>query len=164
MLLKIRIAEYNDLDSINELLYVSKSYWGYDKLFLDQYMKIFRFTNEYLNKNTVKMLYIRSVFSGFYSFIVSKDGLLELDSFFLHPYCIGKGFGRQLWDICCQDARNLGKSEFIILSEPNAKRFYLKMGCIEIGERQSLIKSNHFQPILEYKILTLQNMKSEDIA
>lgn len=60
---------------------------------------------------------------GEINFGFNADGLFELDNFFLHPNFIGKGIGRMLWHACCQEAKNQGKKEFIIWSDPNAEKF-----------------------------------------
>lgn len=42
--------------------------------------------------------------------------------------------------------------EFLIASDPYAEPFYLKMGAVRIGERESKIKKGFFMPLLEYRI------------
>jgi len=39
MKMTIKDASSNDLNKINELLRLSKAYWGYDAEFLDRFMK-----------------------------------------------------------------------------------------------------------------------------
>lgn len=65
---------------------------------------------------------------------------------------IGKGVGRMLWHTCCQEAKNQGQSEFIIWSDPNAEKFYIKMGCKKIGVRKSPMMPDRHPPILKFKL------------
>lgn len=146
-------ANFDDLTSINELLRLSKAYWGYDSEFLDRFIKTFCVTHEYIEKNTIKLFYVEEKLAGFFNFCINKENIFELDNFFLHPDYIGKGFGQKLWNICCQLAHKQRIAEFIIWSEPKAEKFYLKMGCEKISVRQSLIIPNLFAPILKFKAI-----------
>ncbi len=39
-------------------MYRSKSYWGYERKFMEKFMVLFQMTTEYLERNTVKLFYI----------------------------------------------------------------------------------------------------------
>ncbi len=131
---------------------LSKAYWGYDKTFLDRFMKIIGIKADYLNNNNIKLVYLDDQLIGFYNFFRHTDHSFELDNFFLHPDYIGKGLGRKMWQFCCADAQQVGITEFIIWSDPNAENFYIKMGCQKIGERKSPMMPNRFPPILKYSL------------
>ena len=77
---------------------------------------------------------------------------MNVDNFFLHPDYIGKGWGKKMWELCCADAKQMGKTEFIIWSEPNAEKFYQRMGCIKIGERPSPMMPDRRPPIMKYTL------------
>lgn len=130
-------ATENDIEAINQLLRISKAHWGYDEEFLDRFMENFSINVERLKKTTTRLFYVDDKLAGLFGFIINEDDLLELDNFFLHPDYLGKGFGYKLWHACCDTAKELGKNEFIIWSDPNAENFYLKMGCEKIGVRKS---------------------------
>ncbi|HAU0346408.1 TPA: GNAT family N-acetyltransferase, partial [Legionella pneumophila] len=77
MIVKCLRAGVHELKQINELMYRSKSYWGYDKAFMDKFMQLFQMTTDYLEKNTVKLFYERNTEKpekaiGFYSFSIRK--------------------------------------------------------------------------------------------
>jgi streptomycin 6-kinase len=146
-------ATLNQLDNINQLIRASKSHWGYDEKFLNQYMEITSITQDYLEKNTANMLYLNQEFIAFYSFTLDADEILTLDKFFLDPHHMGKGYGRKLWQACCDTAKYLGKTEFIIWSDLNTETFYLKLGCKKIGVKQSPIRPGIYPPILRYKLI-----------
>lgn len=151
--LQFRMANKEDLNIINDVLCLSKAYWGYDKPFMIAYMENFGITEEYLNRALKFVLMIlSSKIVGFYSFSINAEQTLELDNFFLHPDLIGKGLGRKLWAESVKTAHDLGVKEFILWGDPNAAPFYLKMGCQKIGERQSPVMPNRFPPILKYVI------------
>ena len=144
MNIEIKKAKIDDLDSINNLLRLSKSYWGYDEEFINKFMKKLCLTAEHLKETTTLIFYVDGKMAGFYGFLIDKDGTLELENLFLHPDYIGKNIGRKLWETCCDTAKSMGKSEFIIWSDPNAENFYIKMGCKKIGERKSPIMPGRY--------------------
>lgn len=152
MQISIKKATLNDLNEINSLLRISKSYWGYNKDFIDRFMQRFGVTMEYLENNIIKLFYIDARLAGFYNFETNIENLFELANFFLHPDFIGKGIGKTLWDACCQTAIEQGQAEFILWCDPNAEHFYLKMGCEKIGIRQSPMMPDRYPAILKFKI------------
>ncbi|MBX3710172.1 MAG: GNAT family N-acetyltransferase [Gammaproteobacteria bacterium] len=152
MQISIKDATLNDLNEVNSILRISKSYWAYNKEFIDIFMENFGITPEYLENHIIKLFYIDGRLAGFYNFEINADNLFELANFFLHPDFIGKGIGKVLWDSCCQTAIEKGKYEFILWSDPNAESFYLKMGCEKIGVRQSPMMPDRYPTILKFKI------------
>lgn len=148
----IKIATLNDLTAINYLMRISKAYWGYDDIFLDLFMEHISVTIDYLEKNSIKLLYENNTLIGFYSFSPNADKEIELDYFFLHPDYIGKGFGKKLWIACCETAKDMKLQEFIVWSDPYAEGFYLKMGCEKIGIRESFVMPNRFPPLLKFNL------------
>ncbi|MFG2341013.1 GNAT family N-acetyltransferase [Streptomyces yangpuensis] len=71
---------------------------------------------------------------GFYAFTEEGDGLL-LDKLFVDADEIGKGYGRLLWEHAVQTARELGRSEFIVASDPNAAPFYAAMDAVQYATK-----------------------------
>lgn len=155
MKINITDAQPGNLGQINELLRLSKAYWGYDSDFLDRFMAKLGITHAYMQQHAIKLFYVDDHLAGFFNFSFNTDGLFELDNFFLHPNYIGKGIGRKLWQACCQEAKQQGENEFIIWSDPNAEPFYVKMGCEKIGVRQSPMMPDRYPPILKFKLYLL---------
>lgn len=145
--MKIQLANIKDLDKVNELLYLSKSYWGYDNEFMEKFMKEYKITKSYIKKEQTFIIINQNDIIGFYSF---SNNYLELDNLFLHPNYIGTGKGKEVWKLCLETARKNKIKKFSIMSDPNAEGFYLKMGCQKIGEKLS--KMNRFTPLLKYII------------
>ncbi|MEL7656198.1 MAG: GNAT family N-acetyltransferase [Bacillota bacterium] len=73
--------------------------------------------------------------------------------FFIEPQSIGKGYGKILWnhlvDITC---KSLGIYELVIVTSPQAKDFYIKLGANSLGEVESLLKKGRMIPQLSYKV------------
>lgn len=62
---------------------------------------------------------------------------IELDSLFVEPEHIGKGFGRLLIEHAKSTAAKMGATRLIIQGDPNAERFYLAAGAFVTGTRES---------------------------
>ncbi|MCE3269144.1 MAG: hydroxyurea phosphotransferase [Burkholderiales bacterium] len=150
--IKIEQVQLNEIGEINKLLYLSKGYWDYDRIFMDKFMKGFSITEDYLKANSVFSCYYNFVLAGFFAFSNTNDKL-ELDYFFISPQYIGKGIGKQLWNYCCHIAQEkYNRNYFTLWSDPNAENFYTKMGCKKIGSKKSNLLLNRDAPILEYWI------------
>jgi streptomycin 6-kinase len=150
--MEIRKSKSSDIHLLNQIMRLSKAHWGYDDPFLDAFMEKFRIQEEYLNKHGITIFLENHEGIGFFSFIHHDDQLLELDLFFLHPDYIGKGFGRQLWQAACEEARNFHVTGFTLWSDPNAETFYVKMGCKKIGVKKSPFMPNRYPPIMHYDL------------
>jgi streptomycin 6-kinase len=144
-------ATSDDIPAINEIMRLSKGYWGYDDSFLNSYMKLLTIDQEYLVRNILKLLQHNGETIGFFSCLYEK-GVFELHHLFVHPNYIGKGYGRILWNACCKIAAEMGVKEMIIWSDPHSEFFYIKMGCLKIGERVSPLVTNRYIPLMSYKI------------
>ena len=149
-----RDAQLPDLDAINQLLRISKASWGYDTQFMDTFMHHCSTTSECIQQNKIKLFFDNEKLIGFYSFIINEneDPQLYLDDFFVHPQYIGQDIGKFMWQHCVQFAVSINQNRFSLLSDPNATEFYKKMGCVQIGSRESPMQKGRFTPILIYNI------------
>ena len=89
------------------------------------------------------------VICGF-SAVALVKGERMLDHLWLEPSHIGRGLGRALFNLSVQDARAMGWDSFTIAADPYAEKFYLKMGAVRIGERESKIRKGFLLPLLRY--------------
>ena len=125
----VRPAEPHEAKELEELQARSASHWDYPDSYFDWAGDSLRITESYVHDNPVQVLADGNGRPlGFYSFTDSDDGLL-LDKMFLDVDQIGRGLGRVLWQHAVQTARDLGASEFVIGSDPNAAPFYESMGA-----------------------------------
>jgi predicted N-acetyltransferase YhbS len=88
---------------------------------------------------------------GFYGFEPEAEGV-GLDYLFIENAFIGRGIGRALWDHAVTIARSLGHSAVIVVSDPNAEGFYLRMGCRRVGTRPSELENGRQLPLLRYEL------------
>ena len=149
-----------DLPELNKLMRSSKKAASkrYTEEYMDQFMELLSFTPEVLKKSKAKKLLVEGELAGFYSFYVNKDGFLELDNFFLAPQFLFKGYGKFLWEESLRTAREYGEqAHFIIWSSLEACTFYLKRGCIKIGEKPSPVDESLMQPLFTYSLIAVDD-------
>jgi len=90
------------------------------------------FEDEYIYRNTVKLILDESEVIGFFAIV--KGDIDELDHLWLLPKAIGKGFGNLVFEKILSECKTLDITEFYITSDPDAEGFYLKKGALKVAE------------------------------
>lgn len=135
---------------INELFRQSIAHWGYSQEELKKIMNLYSITTDYLKNHLVYLVFEHKKLIGFFSFTQTDLKENELDYFFINHKLIGKGYGKKMWEVCCEHARSVGMQDFLILSNPNAIGFYYKLGAEKVGSRASRIFIGENLPLLRY--------------
>lgn len=125
-------AKEKHAELLRDTLIKSKGYWGYSQNQLEEWRSNLTFTEEYINKNTVKLILKDNELIGF--FAIMKGNINELDHLWLLPDAIGKGYGNLVFAQILSECNKLDISYFYITSDPDAEGFYLKKGAIKVGE------------------------------
>jgi len=144
-------AEENHIDELNRIAYESEAWWGYDSEFMERFRAIYRITEEYIRKNPTFILVENGSIIGFFSFIKSENET-ELEYFYIDPRYIGKGYGKKMWDSLKEYCKETGIESFSLVTSPQAKGFYEKMGADVIDEVDSLLREGRKIPRLKFVI------------
>lgn len=144
----ILAAEGNEANELNRIAIVSESYWGYDSDFMDKFKIIYQVTEEFIKRNQTFILYEDDRIIGFYSISNKPEGN-EIEYFYIEPQCIGKGYGKRMWDHLVNYCKGHNIKDFTLVTSPQAKVFYEKMGAIYIGEVESTLKKGREIPKLK---------------
>ena len=147
----IRAAEKNDVDILNRIAYDSEAYWGYDLEYMKRFEEVYRITEEYVMSNPTFILFEANVVVGFYSLSV-HDTDAELDLFYVSPQYIGKGYGKKMWDHLIDYCKKAGIVSFLLVTSPQAKGFYEKMGAVVIEQVDSLLREGRKIPKLKFEV------------
>jgi N-acetylglutamate synthase-like GNAT family acetyltransferase len=142
-------AEAKHTELLRDILISSKGYWGYSQEQLEQWRSNLRFEDEYVSRNTVKLILDESEVIGFFAIV--KGDIDELDHLWLLPKAIGKGFGNLVFETILSECKILDITEFYIISDPDAEGFYLKKGALKVGEVYSEPKKRML-PKLKYLV------------
>ena len=145
--LVIRAARAGEAAALTDLAMRSKAYWGYEADFLARCRAALEVKTAALSDQPHFVAERDGRPLGFYGFEPLPDGV-GLDYLFVEPDLIGRGVGRALWAHAVATARRLGHCALIVVSDPNAEGFYLRMGCRRIGTRPSELEDGRQLPLL----------------
>lgn len=150
-MINIRCASSEDSKSLTELAIRSEAYWGYDGDFMDKFKAIYKVSEEFIINNPTYIMEEEGKIIGFYGILI-KEPQRSLEYFFIEPKFIGKGYGKLLWQYVIKSCDTLNIKEFIIVTSPQAKAFYTKLGAKLQGEVESLVAKGRKIPQLIYSV------------
>lgn len=144
----IRPAHASEATALSELALRSKAHWGYSSEFLEAVRAELSYDEKQLRSERMRFFVLESAGRpvGFYALEHRSGPEVELDSLFVEPEHIGKGFGRSLIEHAKSVAATMGAAKLIIQGDPYAERFYLAAGAIRTGTRESGSIPGRFLP------------------
>ena len=145
----IRAASLSDIVALTQLTFRSKSHWGYSSDQMDQWKEELTIDQKYLQSYLVYVLFQGEKHIGYYSLAKSEGPNLQLDNLFIDPSEIGNGWGRLLLKDLIKRCEKGPYKTIELLSDPNAKDFYIKNGFEQVGSEQSSIPGRSL-PIMRY--------------
>lgn len=145
----ILAAEGHEASELSRIAIESESYWGYDSDFMDKFKIIYQVTKEFIRKNPTFILYENDKIVGFYALLIKAEGT-TVEFFYIQPQCIGKSYGEKMWKHLAAYCKGHNIEEVTLVTSPQAKGFYEKMGAIQIGEVESTLKNGRKIPELKY--------------
>lgn len=138
---KVRIvrAEENDAERLTAIAFAAKRYWDYPEAYLDLWKDDLTITSEYIWKNTVlKAVNEEGDILGVGAIEYSTAfNAYEIGHMWVHPKYMGYGIGRLLLNALINHARKTGIQQLYAVSDPNARKFYEKMGFVLTGQQES---------------------------
>lgn len=144
-------AEAKHAELLRNVLIASKGYWGYSQEQLEKWRSNLNFEEEYITRNTVRLILKDNEVIGFFAIV--KGDSNELDHFRLLPKAIGKGYGNLVFEKILAECELLDMAEFYIISDPDAEGFYLKKGALKVGEVYSE-PQQRMLPKLKFTVVT----------
>lgn len=138
--IKIQIAKPEDHSIVTDITFDGKSYWGFSKEQLAEWKTDLTITPEYIKENETYLLVFENKIIGYYSYIKLNDAEIELDNLFLYQKYIGKGFGKLLMKDFLERMKISAVKSVILVSEPNAEKFYSLFGFLTYERKESKIK------------------------
>lgn len=144
-------ASPKDAELLADLEVKSESYWGYSFEFMEKFKKIYLITEDFISANPTYILKEDETLIGFYGLLLNEHEY-SLEYLFIAPEHIGKGYGGILWNHALEECRKLGITEFTIITSPDARGFYFRVGAAVFTEVDSLIKDGKKTPKLIYRL------------
>lgn len=146
----IRKAETIEAEILTGIAIRSEAYWGYDADFMETFKTQYSVTEKFIRENPTFVIEEDGDIIGFYS-IMGEDKEVELEYLYVEPSYIGKGYGKLLWNHMVDTFKNQGINQIVLVTSPQAKDFYIKMGAVLTGEVESLCRKGRKIPRLVYK-------------
>ena len=133
----LRLAETQDQDNLDALIFRSKAHWGYDAEMMAIMKRVLKVSQDALRDQRVMLGIIDQDIAGVVQIEQVDPKRCELDLLFIDPAFMGQGVGKALYDWSVNWTRTAGCRELTILSDPYAQPFYEAMGADFIEMRPS---------------------------
>jgi len=150
-MLKIRQGIPQDADTLTDLAFRSKAYWGYDKTFMENCRAELTYSADDFPVKYFGVLEDPMIL-GFYALEIHTKEKIEICALFVEPKYIDKGYGKALMNHAKIQAKVFGAKELFVQSDPNAETFYLAMGGIKDGEKESQSIPGRMLPLLRFRL------------
>ena len=147
-MIELRRANQADREYLNGVAWRAKAHWQYPAEWLESWRDQLTLTEDYLNRHHVFVAQYDKAILGFTAVIPLEDGIWEIDHLWIDPPFMGRGAGRLLYQKALETVRGEGAPRLMILSDPNARPFYERMGAVLREEVPSSIPGRSL-PLME---------------
>ena len=144
----LRPARVEDAAELTTLTIASKGYWGYDTDFMQKALPYLQVTPYHIETEIVRLVEHAGHIAGYYLLIPHGHELMWMESLFVHPDFIGKGYGGQLLHHAIDLCKSRGYTCMEFESDPNAEPFYIRHGAERIGGRESTVQKGRMLPLM----------------
>ena len=137
---EIRPAIAADAAILSSLAFRSKAHWGYSIEFMAACKSELTYTTAIIEAPQFHfhVCEIDNQIAGFYALEILQAHSAGLEALFVIPGLIGNGIGKAMIAHCRAVATRLGVQTIDIQGDPNAEEFYLAVGALTCGYRESL--------------------------
>ena len=138
---------------LTALTIAAKRHWNYPDKWIQIWLPLMTITPEYIRENETWVAVQSDRCMAYYS--LKRDSeFLWLDNLWVLPEFIGQGIGRELFQHALERGRFLGATTLRIEAEPNAERFYEKLGARKIGEHNTEVDGQpRVLPVMEIDLI-----------
>jgi GNAT superfamily N-acetyltransferase len=148
--MEIRRAKPKDAAILTEIAFAAKRHWGYPEQWIQRWTSVLTVQAEFIAKNETYIAYAGGQAVGFYG-LVSRAGKMSLEHFWVVPNAMRQGIGRLLFSHAVQRAKTMGFCAIEIESDPNAEKFYERMGARRVGGNVTEVEAKQrILPVLIY--------------
>ena len=150
--MQVRFAEIHEADLLSDLCFRSKTFWGYDTAFMEACRESLKINSQQIENGYVLVAADGQSLAGVSAMDPIGNSAWELDAFFVDPDFIGKGVGRLLFHAVVDLLTQRNCKELKIVSDPQARPFYEKMGALYERDTQSDVFPDRLLPLLKFTL------------
>ena len=129
MRIEIRRATTTDSERATELARRAKAHWGYPSEWMDLWRDDLVITAAAIEKHRTFVASVDGQVVGVCQLQESEIGAM-LEHVWVEPSVHGRGVGRALVEY----ARAQARGTIAVVADPNAERFYIKLGAKRVGD------------------------------
>jgi len=146
--MQIRQALPGELGFINRLIQQSKQSWGYSDAQMALWREALTVDQEYLHTREALVVVDEGVIRGFLG-VDPTSG--EIEHLWIDPPSMGHGYGRALVSRAKDLAREVGLARLQVTTDPNARRFYQRLGFELVARVPSRIRERQL-PVMAWTV------------
>jgi GNAT superfamily N-acetyltransferase len=150
----IREADSSEAGTLSSLAFRSKAYWGYDIDFMKRCRGELTYSAGQISSAAYRFYVCENGDRpiAFYALQLLADGVAEMEALFVEKKFIGQGIGTALVEHARDLANQLGIHTIVIQGDPNAEEFYLSVGAVAAGYRESASIPGRFLPVFNLRV------------
>ena len=152
--IQFRRAGPGDAQALSSLAFRSKAHWGYDIDFMKRCKAELTYSPDDIEapRSHFHLGEIDGKPVAFYGLELLGDGRAELEALFVKPDLIGQGIGKLLIEHVVSECKLLDIEQVTIQGDPNAEDFYLAIGAVAAGYRESASIPGRFLPVFTLSV------------
>ena|SRR5919204_5670252 len=130
--IEIRRATRELAPTLTEIAHAAKRHWSYPERWIQSWRELLTITPAFVAEHEVFVGVVEEEVVGFYA-LLDLGTHWSLEHLWVRPQYMRQGVGRRLFAHAVEQAQSLRPAPLRIESDPNAERFYLRMGARRIG-------------------------------
>jgi GNAT superfamily N-acetyltransferase len=152
--IRIKQARADEADRLTDICLRAKAHWGYDDAFMALSREALTITPAMIAEGRV----IRAengngeILGVATAMPLAPKGVFDLGQMFVDPGAMRTGVGRKLFEAIVALIAAEGATKLVILADPHAVEFYLRVGAKRLGDAPSESIPGRLLPLLEYEI------------
>lgn len=151
-------AVSNEIQTLVEFAIISNDSYGTRTEKREIAEKIFEVSPQQFESKLVEKLFAKDCkqILGFYTLKDSEElkkaEKIELGHLFVKPGYFRKGLGSKIFHRANQKAKELHRKTLFWISDPDAEKFYLRLGAKKVGTDDNLLNPSVPVPLFEYSL------------
>ena len=152
--IEVRPARAEEAGRLTEICRRAKAHWGYDEAFMAASREALTITPEMIARGRVLAAEHANgeVIGVATAEPLAPTGTFDLGHMFVDPGAMGTGAGRKLFEAIVALITAEGAQKLVILADPHAEEFYLRVGAKRVGDAPSDSIPGRRLPLLEFEI------------